>query len=210
MIRLVARLAVLVVGALCAMAWSAPATATGAAGEQGCTCESETVDEDAAAADAVFSGTVRETRSPDAGSGEPGRGELLTHVVDVDTVYKAEGTVVTETVRVMSARQRSTCGLGVLPAGTAYLFFARARDAGFRSDQCDGSRPADDTVRADVEAVLGPGEEMTPESETPELELTRVESAAPRSASRLAAPGAAITLVGVLGLILVRLAGSRR
>jgi hypothetical protein len=173
-----------------------------------CTCTDRGVRQDADSADAVFTGSVRETVKPDAGQG--GRGEeLFTYVVDVDRVYQQEGTVVTQTVRISSARPRA-CGLGNLPAGTAYVFFAKARDTGFRAGSCGGSGPVADELVADVERVLDAGREVTPETETHELELTSVESSPPQSATRLAAPGAAIALLGLLGLMLVRLTGSRR
>lgn len=160
-------------------------------------------------ADAVFGGTVRETRKPEPDESGRIKG-LFTYVVDVDRVYKQEGTVVTETVQVSSARSSAICGLGNLPAGSSYVFFATARDAGFRAGACGGSAAASDQLVADVEEALGPGKQMVPDDELPELVLTAVGSTSPQSVGRLAAPGAAVALLGLLGLVLVRLAGSRR
>jgi len=175
-----------------------------------CTCVTAAASENAAAADAVFSGTVRESRRArsDDDVGRP-KG-LVTYVVDVEGVYKQEGTVVTETVQVTSPRDTATCGLGDLPAGTMYVFFAKARDAGFRAGSCGGSAPVSDALRAEVEAVLGPGKVMVLDGDKPELVLTDVEESAPDTVTRLAAPGAAVALLGLLGLVLIRLAGSRR
>ena len=110
-----------------------------------CKCVNTTTAEDAAAADAVFSGTVRETHKPEPDESGRIKG-LVTYVVDVDRVYKEEGTVVTDTVQVFSQQASASCGLGNLPPGTEYLFFAQARDAGFRASSCGGSRPATDGV----------------------------------------------------------------
>lgn len=174
-----------------------------------CSCSDTGTLQHAADADAVFTGTVRETRKPaPRGSGQ-GK-ELFTYVVDVERVYKQEGTVITETVKVSSARSAASCGLGNLPAGSAYVFFATARDVGFRAGACGGSAPVTDQLVADVGAALGPGKAMVPDSAKPDLVLTAVESASPRSVTRLAAPGAALALLGLLGLALIRLAGSRR
>lgn len=174
-----------------------------------CSCTDTGTMEHAADADAVFTGTIRETRKP--GPDESGKVKgLFTYVVDVERVYRQEGTVVTETVKVSSARSTATCGLGNLPVGSSYVFFATARDAGFRAGACGGSGPVTDQLVADVEAALGSGKQMVPDEALPELVLTAVESAAPQSVSRLAAPGAAVALLGLLGLVLVRLAGSRR
>ncbi len=180
-----------------------------AAPAHACKCVNTTTAEDAAAADAVFSGTVRETRKPEPDQSGRVKG-LVTYLVDVDRVYKEEGTVVTDTVQVSSQQASASCGLGNLPPGTEYLFFATARDAGFRAGSCGGSRPATDDAVADVEAVLGTGRQMVPDGAKPELVLTEVETAAPQTVGRLAAPGVAIALLGLLGLVFVRVAGSRR
>jgi len=177
--------------------------------EAACTCTDAGVTQHAADADAIFSGTVRETRKPEPDESGRIKGEF-TYVVDAERVYKEEGTVVTATVQVSSARSAATCGLGNLSAGTAYIFFAKARDAGFRAGSCGGSGPVSDELVSDVERVLGSGKQLVPDSELPELVLTEVESAAPRSVGRLAAPGAAAALLGLLGLVFVRVAGSRR
>ena len=174
-----------------------------------CKCVNTTTAEDAAAADAVFSGTVRETHKPEPDDSGRIKG-LVTYVVDVDRVYKEEGTVVTGTVQVSSQQASASCGLGNLPPGTEYLFFAKARDAGFRASSCGGSRPATTASVSDVEGVLGPGKQMVPDGAKPELVLTAVETAAPPTVGRLAAPGVAVALLGLLGLVFVRVAGSRR
>ena len=193
---------VLLVGGALVWAVAAPAQAA-------CTCQDQTTQEHADGADAVFSGTVRETRrsAPD----ESGRVKgVVTYVVDVERVWQEDGTVVTDTVKVTSPRAESACGLGDLPPGTEYVFFAKARDTGFRAAACGGSGPLTEAVEADVVSVLGEGRAVVPELETPVLELTAVDTSAPRSVTRVAAPGAALAIVGLLGLVLVRVAGSRR
>ena len=74
-----------------------------------CKCVNTTTAEDAAAADAVFSGTVRETHKPEPDESGRIKG-LVTYVVDVDMVYKEEGTVVTGTVQVFSQQASASCG----------------------------------------------------------------------------------------------------
>ena len=177
-----------------------------------CTCQDGTLQEDADGADAIFSGTVRETRKPDAGQDGAAGGKKaeVTYVVDAEQVWKEDGTVVTDTVRVSSPRATSACGLGDLPAGTEYVFFAKGRDTGFRAARCGGSQPLDVAFQREVEALLGAGRAVVPERENPVVELAPVNTSEPRSVTRVAAPGAALTLVGLLGLVLVRVARSRR
>ena len=158
----------------------------------------------------MFSGTVRETHKPEPDESGRIKG-LVTYVVDVDMVYKEEGTVVTDTVQVLSQQASASCGLGDLPPGTEYLFFAQARDAGFRRGSCGGSRPATAASVSDVEGVLGPGKQMVPDGAKPELRPHRGRDRRPAAPwARLVAPGVAVALLGLLGLVFVRVAGSRR
>ncbi|MEO5853401.1 MAG: hypothetical protein ABIQ15_12960 [Nocardioides sp.] len=177
--------------------------------QSACTCTDTSTRQHAAAADAVFSGTVRETRKPAPDERGKVKG-VFTYVIDAERVYKQEGTVVTETVTVASARSASACGLGNLPVGSAYVFFASARDVGFRAGSCGGSARASDQLVGEVENALGSGKPMVPDSAKPELVLTPVEAMLPQGVGRLAAPGAAVAILGLLGLVMVRLTGLRR
>jgi hypothetical protein len=211
--RLASRLAVglalaVLLGTSLVLAGLSPAQAA-------CTCQDKTLGDHATAADAVFSGTVRESRNaePEGGGGAGGGGRAqrqVVHVVDVETVWQEDGTVVTDTVRVSSPRAESACGLGDIEPGTEFVFFAKARENGFQAAKCGGSRPLTTSFESEVVAELGDGRAVVPDDERPPVELTPLDTSAPGSVTRAAAPGAALVIVGLLGLVLVRFARSRR
>lgn len=175
-----------------------------------CSCKDADATDHAEAADVVFVGTVVETRLPEPDEQGRVRG-LLTYVVDVERIYKSAA-VVTDTTQVASPISDAGCGLGELEPGTEFVFYATVRsgEAGFRATSCGGSGPASPTRIAEVEQELGPGRPVVSDAEPPAPVLTPVETTAPRSLGRLVAPGAALALVGLLGLVLVQVTGSRR
>lgn len=86
------------------------------------------------------------------------------------------------------------------PAVDQRLLFV-VRDG--QASLCSGSRPASGTVMATVHQQLGSGEKM-PSPPPAEAVRTKVEETPPREFTRLAAPGAAMVLLGLLGLAVVR------
>jgi hypothetical protein len=171
------------------------------------------------AADAVFTGTVtaveRPGSSPSAGAsaGVGAASRVFTHQVEAETVYKgrvdAPAQVVTTTPRV-----RPTCGLGRLVSGERYVFLVQASATttaeSWSDDGCAGTRLATDAYVTQVEDVLGSGDPVTPPPPPPAAVLTDVDADAPTSVGRAVAPGLALALVGLLGLVLVPRLRSRR
>ncbi len=72
-----------------------------------------------------------------------------------------------------------------------------------RADGCDGSRVASADVLERVQARLGVGERVAPPTPADAVR-TRLATDEPREFARLAAPGAAAALLGLLGLAVVR------
>lgn len=163
------------------LATSAPAFA--------CTCAPGTIAAKADRVDAVFVAEV---------DGVTEVGARFVYAVTATHAY--QGTVERE-VTVETRQQTSACGLGELENGTDYVFFANG-DGAYEATSCDGSGPATDKRIVEVEDVLGDGTGIE-EPPPPAPVMTKVEDSAPASAERLAAPGGALVLVGLLGLLVV-------
>lgn len=166
---------------------------------QACRCASGTTASHAKQAEDIFTGTVSKVTTERKPNGQ--RGTTVTYDVAVDRVYK--GTINTENVQVVSDGSTSTCGLGALPKGESYVFFARSGNAELAADGCGGTDRATAELVSEVEDVLGDGRPpMPPEPKT--ATFTRVADAEPPALTRTAAPGLALVLVGLLGLVVVR------
>jgi hypothetical protein len=133
---------------------------------------------------------------------------MMSYDVKVDRVYK--GDISSPRVTVKSDASESACGLTGMTADNRYLFFVRAADANLLANSCGGTAPATSARTQKIVALLGAG--STPNPPTPaEAEFTPVSGADPPSLTRLAAPGAAALLVGLLGLLVFgRLGRTRR
>jgi hypothetical protein len=162
-----------------------------------CSCRPSTLEEQTRRADVVFAGRVEEVTTVD-GSFE--------YAVTATRAFKGQ---VERQTAVASAKGTSSCGLGRLDTGTDYLFLARGDAAPYRTTTCDGSAPVSAARTTRIERLLGDGTPVEPPP-PPTAQRTLVEDSAPASFERLAAPGAAAVLVGLLGLVVVGLRSRRR
>jgi tissue inhibitor of metalloproteinase len=181
-------LAALLLAGCCIVLGQAPALA--------CTCASGHTQTHTKTANDVFTGKIAAA----APSRTDGRA-TTTYDVDVERVYK--GDIATATVQVSSDRSAKTCGLGDLATKRRYLFFATADGAQLTTDSCSGTTRATTTAVHKVERLLGDGRPAVPPAPQKAV-FTRVADTTTPSLPRLAAPGAAMVLVGLLGLVVVR------
>lgn len=165
---------------------------------QACTCApNDSVTKQAGRVDVVLTGVLR---------GQEREGQRRVYTVDVERIYQGR---VADTPVEVTTSARNTCGLGSLDVDRGYVFFAtQGSGATLGSAKCTGTSRATPAYVRDVEQALGAGNPVPrapdPANDAPEPEFTRVADADPPPFTRLAAPGGAMVLIGVLGLLLFR------
>ena len=172
------------------------ATAAAPATAADCTCKQGTLERQVARADAVFIGTVDNVEVADDD-----------HTYDVTATRTYKGAPERST-QVFSAGGKNACGLGELRTGTNYVFLATGTAAPFEADSCSGTTVRNDTKVTKIEKILGEGTSVEPPP-PPTAVLTKLEDSPPAGFARTAAPGAAVALIGLLGLAVVRRLGRR-
>ena len=161
------------------------------AAQAACTCQVPSVAQASRQADVVFTGLML---------GEQRDRQQADLAFEVDRIYKGE--VQSDTVDVASPTD--DCGLRLVE-DQSYLVFAVDGRNGLVSEECDGTVRARSREVAGVEKALGPGEPYrAPVPEPVEPTYTRVVESDPPDFTRVAAPGAAMALVGLLGWFVVR------
>lgn len=169
-----------------------------------CACTGTTTQDYVRQADAVFTGVV--TSSMSVPGPDSKNGFVRAHETTVERVYK--GDIATEAVGVIAARSFGQCG-GKLVVDKRYVFFVLAGET-LEATGCGGTSRATPDLQGKVERLLGTGRAPVPETPV-EAVLTPVNTDAPPTLSRAAAPGLAMVIVGLLGLVVVRsLARPRR
>jgi hypothetical protein len=180
------------------LAWSG-AVAIGAPGAVAaaprCPAGNDSIQTQTMNADDVFTGTVADTSV---------KGGTVTYTVKVDRVFK--GDVDTTDVTVTTAKAARACGLPDLATDSKYVFFTAGAELTTR--KAAGTAPATDARVARVARLLGDGRAPTPPAPTTAT-FTRV-AGEPTSLQRVAAPGLALVIVGLLGLGLAAGLGRRR
>ncbi|KAA1421944.1 hypothetical protein F0U44_06700 [Nocardioides humilatus] len=218
----------LVAGLLVALGCSlVPGAATAAPAAAAIDCEdldlanTTAVVEKADAVSDVFAGKVRSAKAVTAiggGAGRAGQEDKprqpsdWEHAVQVTASFRTE-LQPGDQVPVFTT-PLATDGLGKLEIGATYLFFVTT-EAGmdhYDAEPCSGTMPLRGGLSAQQQSALEDALGDASGGVMPEVELS-APSDGTRSIpewSRLAAPGAAVTLIGVLGLMLLSRVGSRR
>ena len=165
-----------------------------------CRCVQSDVRTDIKRADAVFRGVVVDSSGTSGGTNR----DSATYEIEADTVY--QGDVRTSSVEVRS--RNNDCSLGELKSDEPYVFFVTEDGSKLLADKCGGTAESSGKLVNQVEQVLGQGTQLGGGSNEPDepvaVEFTKVSDAEPDSLTRIAAPGVALVLVGLLGLLVVR------
>lgn len=177
---LVALLLVVVAGLAGALLGAAPAHA--------CTCATSDLAKLTKSADLVYVGVVQSTSTTDDGDEQ--------FQVLAQRLFKGE----LDSARVTVTNPvTGSCALGPAERGDRWLFLTGPDHT---TTLCDGTRPLRQRDLAKVQRLLGVGERL-PAPDPQKAVFTRVEADPPQEFTRMAAPGAAAALLGLLGLVVV-------
>ena len=175
------------------------ATETARAAPAAPSCPTTTLEQDIKLADVVFRGEVKKVR-PVQGTAKQ---RTRTYRVVSDRVY--QGSLVQPSV-VVTARVGTRCALPSLREGARYIFFVTEHGALLMARQ--GTARATTKLTAQVVKRLGTGAQPEP-APPATAEFTMVADADPPPLSRLLAPGAALLIISLLGLLVVGRLGRR-
>jgi hypothetical protein len=156
-------------------------------------CPASSLKKEIKQADVVFRGMVDQARKVRG----TGADRTRTYTVTADRIYQAS--LVTNRVRV-TAELGAKCPPPDLAEGKRYIFFVT--EQGSRLVSTSATSKATHRLTQQVEAKLGSGKPV--ESNPPlDVQFTKVADAAPPGLSRLLAPGAAVLVLSLLGLLVV-------
>jgi hypothetical protein len=163
-------------------------------------CAQTTLKQDIKKADVVFRGVVTKVKAV-RGKGDQRR---RNYRVQANRVYKAS--LVTDHVTVTAA-VGARCDVPVLGRDKRYLFFVTEEGSQLMATRATSR--ATHALTRKVVARLGDGAVPRPKPPA-SAELTKVADASPPALSRMLAPGAALLIVSLLGLLVLGRVGRRR
>lgn len=175
-----------VLGAVAALTLTAPSPAARAAA---CAPAVASVPDAVAGADAVV--TVQVAKQDAPASAKP---KQVSYKATVQHAFKGSATGTITVVTKVAGAVHSGCALKPLAAGHTYLLFLTAHGKAWFAPTDQPSTSDVAAVQPQVQAALQP----------PKVTFGDPLVGAPASLRRIAAPGAALVIIGLLGLLFVR------
>ncbi|WP_154402555.1 hypothetical protein [Nocardioides speluncae] len=169
-----------------------------------CSCKASDIRQDVERADAVFAGTVISVqRPPDENAG------VVVVLAKADRSWKGR---VPAQVELTTPASPGSCGVEDLKAEKKYLFFAQSDDAKLTIDSCGGTAPLTTALGDSITKLRGAGEDPAaaeepteePPPPPPSADREVIDDTEPVGFARIAAPGGALVIIGVLGLLVLR------
>ena len=163
-------------------------TVAGAAPAQACSCKTTNLKKLTKSADKVYVGVVQSTSTT-------AEGDEQVQVL-AQRLFKGE----LDSARVSVTNPAGgSCGFGDVEEGSRWLFLTGPDHT---TTLCDGTRKLRERDLARVQKLLGVGGRL-PAPDPQKAVLTPLDTEPPEEFTRLAAPGAAAVLLGLLGLVVV-------
>lgn len=185
-VRLARPIALLLAAAVAALS----ALVLVAAPAQACSCESAGLKKLTTEADLVYTGVLERASTVES---DEERDQFL---VRAQRVFKGE---LPSARFVVSNQLGGSCGFGPVEEGSRWLFLTNTDNT---TTLCSGTRPLASRDLARVQELLGVGQRV-PAPDPQAAVRMKVEEEEPEGFLRLAAPGAAAVLLGLLGLAVV-------
>jgi hypothetical protein len=164
-------------------------TATHAA----CSCVSRQLPKQVQAAEAIFTGVVMSSAKSEDGS-------AMTYKVKVGESLKDE---VDSPAQVRTSTRRNGCPVDEMLVDRRYLVMGTVQGNAIEVDSCGGTALLTPDLLLDVQKQLGDSGSIGQPQAPTKATITRVDDSEPPSFARLAAPGGALAIIGLLGLVLL-------
>lgn len=163
-------------------------------------CPAPEVKQDAAASDAVLLGTVTRAAVRTVGTGTKKR-RVRELRVELERIYRGDLDASPVTVTAPTGPR----GLPAIEPDARWLFFVDGTGKDLVAAPCSGSRPAARRAVRQVEQQLGEGRAyVQPPPPPAPLRYESMNPDDPVDLGRMVAPGAAVALLGLLGLVVTR------
>ena len=179
-----------------ALASGALVATTAAPASAACEHPDATLEQQTMRADAVFTGTVADRRAA---------GRKVTYDVDVDLVHKGD---IGEQATVETPSGTKACGVPDLKPDQEYVWFVAEDGDTLTATRDGGTTRATSAHVQQVEDLLGQGTSPTPP--VPAQATFTPVAGDQAELTRIAAPGVALVIVGLLGLLFAAALGRRK